>query len=116
MCLQSAHGECHYVGKYNYSRGLSISRHLHTALQPLQDPLAPHTGLPSFEGDVQVLVGFFRNMIGQDWAACCGQSDDNLMTGRPGIQEVQRSPWHRLQGQQGETRQHAIDVVANIRF
>ena len=44
------------------------------------------------------------------------QSDDNLMTGRPGIQEVQRIPWHRLQAQQEETRQHAIDVVANTRF
>ena len=89
---------------------------MHTTLQPLQDPLAPHTGLPGFEDDVQALVGFFRNMIGQDWAACCGQSDDNLMTGRLGIQEVQRSPWHRLRGQQQETQQHAIDVVANIRF
>ena len=186
-CLQSAHEECHYVGKHNYSRGvvqeiyihdnmvpslrrlvpklqtkswkgisghgvavdgyqekvnnaaerivgrvvtearvlsevpklnvtIPISRHLHTALQPLRDPLAPHTGLPTFENDVQVLVGFFRNMIGVDWAACCGESDDNLMTGRPGIQEVQRSPWHRLQAQQQDTRQHAIDVVANIRF
>ena len=63
------------------------------------------------------VVGFFRNMIGQGWAACCGQSGDNLMAGRPGmIQGVQRSPWHRLQGQQQETRQHAIDVVANTRF
>ena len=129
-CLHSAHEVCHYVGKYNYSRGvvqevyivdnlvpslrrlapklqtkswkganghgvavdgyqekvnnaaerivgvsvtearvlsqvpklnvtIPISRHLHTALQPLQDPLAPHTGLPGFEDDVQALVGFF---------------------------------------------------------
>ena len=61
--------------------------------------------------------------VGGMWAFGCWpfptlghQSDDNLMTGRPGIQEVQRSPWHRLQTQQQETRQHAIDVVANIRF
>ena len=95
---------------------IPISRHLHTALHRGEGPLGNRTGLPDFEEDVQALVGFFRNMIGQDWEACCAESDNNLMTGRPGLHEVQRSPWHRLQVQHEDMIQHAMDVVANIRF
>ena len=49
-CLQSAHEECHYVGKHNYSRGVVQEIYIHDNMVPSLRRLVPKLQTKSWKG------------------------------------------------------------------
>ena len=49
-CLQSAHEECHYVGKYNYSRGVVQELYIVDNMVPSLRRLVPKLQTKSWKG------------------------------------------------------------------